>query len=421
MLTVMTAAPSAIREAEAASAGLILGLGNIPASAKAIMFACLPLRKGRCVIETPDGARLAFGGAEPGPQAELQVKNYAFADKVLRAGDIGLADAYVAGDWDTPDLSSVLEFFSLNADALMRLLRGTWFARALNMLRHVGRRNTRAGARRNIHAHYDLGNRFYQAWLDPTMTYSSACFEKPGEDLSAGQINKYRALAEKLELKAGEHVLEIGCGWGGFAEVAARDYGARVTGLTISAEQHDYAVARIAKAGLSDRVDIRLMDYRDIAGGFDKIASIEMFEAVGEKYWPAFFDKIAGLLKPGGRAALQIITISDDLFASYRKRADFIQRYIFPGGMLPSLARLKEETARAGLAWEKAQGYGEHYAATLSAWGQRFTAHWDEIRALGFDERFRRLWRFYLSYCEAGFRTARTDVVQVALAKSLPA
>ena len=347
----------------------------------------------------------------------MEVRDYAFARKVLTAGDIGFADAYIAGHWDTPNLSAVLEFFSLNAEEIMRLLRGNWLAQAANMLAHIRRDNNREGARRNIHEHYDLGNRFYEAWLDPTMTYSSACFE-PGDDLTAGQINKYRALADKLQLKPGEHILEIGCGWGGFAEVAARDYGARVTGLTISNEQHSYARERMARAGLSDSVDIKLLDYRDADGAYDKIASIEMFEAVGERYWSDYFAKVSSLLKPGGRAAFQIITIKDDLFAAYRLRADFIQRYIFPGGMLPSLARLKEEATHAGLAWEPVHRFGEHYADTLAAWGQRFTAHWEVIRGLGFDERFKRLWRFYLSYCEAGFRTARTDVVQVALAKA---
>ncbi|MEJ0024087.1 MAG: cyclopropane-fatty-acyl-phospholipid synthase family protein [Alphaproteobacteria bacterium] len=391
-----------LSDCETATPGLVAGL-KAPASAKAIMFACLPLRRGRLMMQLPDGRRMEFGGQEDGPSALLDVRDYAFAKKVMRGGDIGFAEAYMAGDWDTPDLSAVLEFFSLNADAVMRLVQGNWLTRIANWLNHIGHDNNREGARRNIHAHYDLGNRFYQAWLDPSMTYSSACFDAPDQDLSAGQLNKYRALADKLELTTGDHVLEIGCGWGGFAEVAARDYGARVTGLTISTEQFEYATARMLQAGLSDQVDIKLMDYRDIDGSFDKIASIEMFEAVGERYWPAYFAKLSSVLKPGGRAALQIITIKEELFASYRKRADFIQRYIFPGGMLPSIARLKEEAAIAGLAWGTAQVFGQHYAATLSAWGQRFTAQWEEIRSLGFDERFRRLWKFYLSYCEAGF------------------
>jgi cyclopropane-fatty-acyl-phospholipid synthase len=249
------------------------------------------------------------------------------------------------------------------------------------------------------------------------MTYSSARFDATVSDLEAGQRAKYKALAEHLDLKPGDHVLEIGCGWGGFAEFAAREYGARVTGITISQEQLAYAKARMERAGLSDRVDIRIQDYRDVEGQFDKVASIEMFEAVGERHWATYFGKIADVLKPGGRAALQIITIKHDLFEAYRKRADFIQRYVFPGGMLASVERLKEETAKAGLAWRKADAFGQSYAVTLAEWSRRFEAKWHDIRALGFDERFKQLWLFYLSYCEAGFRTGRTDVVQLELAK----
>jgi cyclopropane-fatty-acyl-phospholipid synthase len=249
------------------------------------------------------------------------------------------------------------------------------------------------------------------------MTYSSARFDGAERDLERAQTAKYRALAQHLALKPGEHVLEIGCGWGGFAEFAAREYGVTVTGVTISDEQLKYATQRMARAGLSDRVTILSRDYREIDGKFDKVASIEMFEAVGEEYWPAFFDKIAAVLKPGGRAALQIITIKDDLFEHYRSRADFIQRHIFPGGMLASVARLKQETARAGLAWRQVETFGASYAETLSQWGERFRSRWEDIRALGFDERFKRLWLFYLSYCEAGFRSGRTDVMQLALIK----
>jgi cyclopropane-fatty-acyl-phospholipid synthase len=284
-------------------------------------------------------------------------------------------------------------------------------------MRHLSNANTKSGSRRNILAHYDLGNEFYGVWLDASMTYSSARFDAQVRDLEAGQRAKYKALADHLELKAGDHVLEIGCGWGGFAEFAAREYGARVTGITISDEQLAYARARMERAGLSDLVEIRRQDYRDVEGQFDKVASIEMFEAVGEKYWPAYFGKIADVLKPGGKAGLQIITIDGKLFESYRKRADFIQRYVFPGGMLASVERLKEETSKVGLIWRRAEMFGQSYADTLAEWGRRFTAKWSDIRALGFDERFKQLWRFYLSYCEAGFRTGRTNVVQLELAK----
>jgi cyclopropane-fatty-acyl-phospholipid synthase len=251
------------------------------------------------------------------------------------------------------------------------------------------------------------------------MTYSSALYDAKIRDLETAQRAKYMSLAEHLDLKSGDHVLEIGCGWGGFAEFAAREYGVRVTGITISDEQFEYARARMERAGLSHLVEIRQQDYRDVQGQFDKIASIEMFEAVGEKYWPAYFAKISDVLKPGGRAGLQIITIKSELFATYRKRADFIQRYVFPGGMLASVERLQEETQKVGLVWQKAEHFGQSYAETLAEWARRFKAKWTDIRALGFDERFKHLWLFYLSYCEAGFRTGRTNVVQVELAKPI--
>ena len=401
-----------------ATPSLIARLAHAPASLKAVMFICLKLRRGLFDMTLPDGRTLRFGGEAPGPMAKMVVRNPAFARRVLFAGDIGFADGYVAGEWETPDLAAVLEIISVNLDVVSRLLKGNPIAAVANMVRHLSRSNTRAGSRRNILAHYDLGNEFYQAWLDPTMTYSSARFDHPGEDLSQAQLNKYRGICECLNLQAGDRVLEIGCGWGGFAEVAAGQYGAHVTGLTISDAQHAFATARMARLGLADRVDIQLKDYRDVDGAFDKVASIEMFEAVGEAYWPDFFAKISSVLKPGGRAALQIITIRDELFAGYRERADFIQRYIFPGGMLPSVERLRQETARAGLAWGAMNSFGQSYAATLEQWGERFASRWDEIKTLGFDERFKRLWGFYLSYCEAGFRSERTNVVQVGLAKS---
>jgi cyclopropane-fatty-acyl-phospholipid synthase len=401
---------------EAASAAAIAGLSRAPASLKAVLLLCLNIKRGALDMILPGGRTLRFGAGAP--HADLAVNDPAFARRVLFSGDIGFAEGYMAGEWETGDLSALLEIISLNLDGLTRLLRGNPLSVALGAIRHAGRRNTRAGARRNILEHYDLGNAFYAAWLDPTMTYSSAKFDHPGEDLTSAQLNKYRALARRLDLQPGDKVLEIGCGWGGFAEVAARDYGARVTGLTISDAQRDFAVARMARLGLADKVDIQLRDYRDVEGRFDKVASIEMFEAVGETYWPAYFGKIAEALKSGGRAALQIITIDEALFAGYRRRADFIQRYIFPGGMLPTVARIRQEAERAGLDWDAMQTFGGSYADTLSLWGRRFAAKWDEIKTLGFDERFKRLWAFYLSYCEAGFRTRRTDVVQVGLAKA---
>ncbi|MFC3078168.1 class I SAM-dependent methyltransferase [Phenylobacterium terrae] len=373
---------------------------------------------GTLTFELPSGRELRMEGAKPGPDARLVVRDFRFMSRVLTAGDIGFAEGYMAGEWDTPDIAALLEIFSRNAEGILRLVQGNPVFRALGMVNHALRTNTRKGAQKNIHAHYDLGNAFYSRWLDETMTYSSARYAEPGQPLTEAQRNKYRTLAESIGLQRGQHVLEIGCGWGGFAEFAAGEVGAKVTGITISREQYDFARERMFRQGLNERAEIRFVDYRDVDGQFDRVASIEMFEAVGEKYWPAYFGKIAQVLSPGGRAGLQIITIRDELFDRYRRRMDFIQKYIFPGGMLPSEARLERETRAAGLAWDGVARFGQHYADTLAEWRRRFDGAWDEIRPLGFDERFRRLWRFYLSYCEAGFRTGRTNVVQLALAKA---
>ncbi|HEX3700846.1 MAG TPA: cyclopropane-fatty-acyl-phospholipid synthase family protein [Phenylobacterium sp.] len=371
---------------------------------------------GSLAFITPSGGELRLVGERPGPSARLLIHDFRFMRRVLASGDIGFAEGYMAGEWDTPDLSAVLEVLSINIDRLQRMLHRNAAARMINRMRHALRVNSRLGSRRNIHAHYDLGNAFYSRWLDATMTYSSAHYQRPGQPLDAAQTHKYRTLAQNMALAPGHHVLEIGCGWGGFAEFAAREVGARVTGITISKEQFEFARRRMFEQGLAERADIRLIDYRDVEGRFDRVASIEMFEAVGERYWPAYFGKIAACLAPGGRAGLQIITIRDELFEGYRRRPDFIQKHIFPGGMLPSEARLKVETERAGLAWAGVHRFPQHYADTLAEWARRFEAAWDDIRGLGFDERFRRLWRFYLSYCEAGFRTERTNVIQLTLA-----
>lgn len=402
-------------EPSRATSSLISAL-RAPASAKAVLFALLQIKGGATVVSLPNGKRLRFG--DDGVAAvDFKIRDYRFARRVLLNGDIGFAEGLMAGEWETDDLSALLTLLADNVERFKRLLEGSPVGKAMNWLRHLSNANTKNGSRKNILAHYDLGNRFYEAWLDPSMTYSSARFDTKVRDLEAAQHAKYRALAEHLDLKPTDHVLEIGCGWGGFAEFAAREYGARVTGITISDEQFAYATSRMERAGLAHLVEIKRQDYRDVEGQFDKVASIEMFEAVGEQYWPTYFAKIADVLKPGGRAGLQIITIKDELFATYRKRADFIQRYVFPGGMLASVERLKEETAKAGLAWREIEAFGQSYAQTLAAWADRFKAKWSDIRALGFDERFKQLWLFYLSYCEAGFRTGRTNVVQLELAK----
>ena len=365
----------------------------------------------------PTSRVVKITGDKPGPDATVRINDYNFMRRAFAAGTIGFAEGFMAGEWETPDLSAVLEAFSLNFDRLSALLSGNPVMRTVNVLYHLLHSNSRAGSRKNIHAHYDLGNGFYSRWLDPSMTYSSALYERPDQPLSEAQHAKYAALARTIDLGPGKHVLEIGCGWGGFAEFAAKEVGARVTGITISQAQYDFARKRLFDQGLSEKADIQLIDYRDIEGTFDAVASIEMFEAVGEAYWPAYFGKVREALKPGGRAGLQIITIRDELFSRYRGRTDFIQRYIFPGGMLPSEARLKEETERAGLEWSDLKRFGQNYADTLAEWGRRFEAAWSDIRKDGFDERFRRLWRFYLSYCEAGFRTERTNVIQLGLSR----
>ncbi len=407
--------PAVHSQSVRATASVISRL-RAPATAKAVLFGLAQIRQGGIAATLPNGQTLLLGdyGAQPVP---MTIKDYRFARRVIFSGDIGFAEGLIAGEWESDDLPALLTLIADNVERIMQLVEGGPIDHVLNLFRHRRRANTRAGSKRNILAHYDLGNRFYEAWLDRSMTYSSAKFDAHVADLEGAQQAKYRALAEHLELKAGEHVLEIGCGWGGFAEFAAREYGARVTGITISDEQLRYARERMRRAGLEDRVEIRSQDYRDVQGQFDKVASIEMFEAVGEKYWPAYFAKIADVLKPGGRAALQIITIRDELFQHYRSRADFIQRYVFPGGMLVSVERLKEETAKAGLAWRKAEAFGLSYAETLAEWARRFRGKWDDIRAMGFDERFKRLWLFYLGYCEAGFRTGRTNVMQLELTK----
>lgn len=373
---------------------------------------------GRLTVHLPNGEVHQLEGSQPGPSAVFDIKDYRFARRVLASGDIGFAEGYMAGQWESPHLAALLESFAHNYDHIRRLVDGHPAMKAVHWLSHRLNRNSRSGSRKNIHAHYDLGNAFYASWLDASMTYSSARFTRAGMALDAAQREKYASLARLMDLRSGQSVLEIGCGWGGFAEFAARDVGARVTAITISQEQFDFARQRMFNAGLSDRVDIRMADYRDVEGTFDRVASIEMFEAVGLEYWPTYFGKIHDVLKPGGKAGLQIITIDDALFAGYNKRTDFIQKYIFPGGMLPSEKELNPVIDRAGLEWLAIERFGQDYAETLKLWDERFQAAWGDIRRMGgFDERFRRLWRFYLAYCEAGFRSARTDVVQLVLAR----
>ncbi len=394
---------------------------NREAGAKG-MFALLTalggkVRCGSIDLHLPNGAHYRFVGSEPGANAEITVHNRRFVRRLLLRGHNGFADSYLDGDFSTPDLTALLTFGAANEAAWERVIEGRPLFRLLQRVPHLLRPNSRRGSRRNVMRHYDLGNEFYAAWLDPGMTYSSALFERPAESLEQAQDNKYRSIAEMARLHPDHHVLEIGCGWGGFASFAAREIGCRVTAVTISEAQHAYASRRIQAEGLNEKVKIRRQDYRDLQGRYDRVTSIEMLEAVGERYWPVYFAKLRDRLTPGGAAALQVITIADAAFESYRRGADFIQRHIFPGGLLPAPSALHRETERADLRWTRERDFGLDYARTLAAWREAFVRAWPRISTMGFDERFRRLWTYYLSYCEAGFLVGRIDVKQLALVR----
>ena len=389
---------------------------GLPAKARMVLSAAMGLAHGSLQITVPDGRTFLVGGRSPGPDAKLVLHNWNLPGRAFSGGTIGVAESYMDGDWESPDVTTFLELFVVNVEAGEKVAGGAnWLLGTIQRVRHWLNRNSRTGSKRNISAHYDLGNEFYSQWLDPSMTYSSALYETGANDLESAQAAKYRALARDTGIGPNDHVLEIGCGWGGFAEFAAREIGCKVTGLTISKEQFDFARERIARAGLADRVEFKLQDYRDEKGRYDRIASIEMFEAVGERFWPTYFRTIRERLQPGGAAGLQLITIADRYFEGYRRNVDFIQAYIFPGGMLPSPAALDREVARAGLKRTSEVGFGLSYARTLALWNERFQAAWPRLRDLGFDERFRRIWTYYLASCEASFLTRSTDVIQTVL------
>ncbi len=370
---------------------------------------------GRLTVEFPSGVRQSFGGEDAACQASVKIHDLRVVFRMLVGGDMGLAEGYLEGEWDTPDLTSLLMLGMLNREALSGAIGGSWAATILNRIRHARRANTRAGSRRNIAAHYDLGNEFYRLWLDESMTYSSALFAGEDDSLPEAQRRKYLRLAEKLDLRPGDRVLEIGCGWGGFAEIAAAEFGCQVVGLTLSKEQAGFARSRMAQAGLTKQVDIWIQDYRDVRGDFDKIVSIEMFEAVGQENWGTYFAVLDRCLKPGGRAALQSITIADEHFESYRQNPEFIQRYIFPGGMLPGPAVFEKAVCDAGLVISDAFYFGRSYAETLRYWTRAFQENWPAVEALGFDQRFRRMWDYYLCYCEVGFEQGQIDLGQFIL------
>ena len=386
---------------------------SVPRSGRLLLSLLARLRHGRLNLVVPGGQAFSFAGDLPGPDATIYLRDWQVFDEVRRSGDVGFAEAYLDERWQTPDLGALLELIAINRAVLERLLYGKWWGRLYYRLRHLRRANTREGARKNIFSHYDLGNVFYRSWLDETMTYSAALFEgDQGRTLEQAQIAKYERILQRLGVCANDHVLEIGCGWGGFAEYAARTRGCRVHGITLSPAQLEFARQRIREAGLSPLVEFSLTDYRDVQGSFDYVVSIEMFEAVGERFWPAYFSVVRDRLKRGGSAVVQTITIADELFAQYRKSTDFIQQYIFPGGMLPSPSAFRKLAGSAGLTLRSEHCFGIDYAETLKCWRGRYRKANNKLRALGFDARFERLWNFYLVYCEAGFRAASTDVMQ---------
>lgn len=377
------------------------------------------LRVGRFSVVLPDGSQYELSSnSEHGPHAMVHIRRWRALRRFVTEGDFGFIESYLDGDWDSPEIANVIELACLNVDTWDAGAMQNLFHRVKHRIRHLLRPNSKDGARKNIAAHYDLGNAFYQQWLDPSMTYSSALFSGREQSLTDAQTEKYRRIAGLLDLKPEHRVLEVGFGWGGFAEYAAKHHGCKVTGLTLSREQLAYAGERLQRAGLADRVDFRLQDYRDVQGTFDRIASIEMFEAVGEQHWPRYFAMLRDRLVHGGSAALQIITIEESRFENYRRNPDFIQSYIFPGGMLPTVTVLKDQCKRAQMALADTMMFGGSYAETLKIWRDRFMSRWSEIAPLGFDERFRRMWELYLAYCEGGFRAKAIDVGQFKLVRA---
>lgn len=376
------------------------------------------LDAGRLRVILPSGECFVRSGRSSGPEATIHIRRWRMLTRLLSGGDIGFAEGYLAGDWTSPDPVAVIRLAARNTEGLRSAVRGAPLFRVVERLRHLLNGNSRRGSRRNIEAHYDLGNDFYRRWLDGTMLYSSALFDATTTSLEAAQARKLERIGELLSLQGGESVLEIGCGWGALAAHLAESGADRVTGLTLSPSQLAWAHDVVAKRGLDTCVDLRLQDYRDINETFDRIVSIEMFEAVGEAWWPTYFSALASALKPDGRAVLQVISIADDRFDDYRHGADFIQKHVFPGGFLPSKSAFARAVETAGLRLEAAEYFGLSYAETLAEWRRRFHACWEEIAPLGFDDRFRRLWDYYLAYCEAGFREGAIDVGLYTLTKA---
>lgn len=367
-------------------------------------------KHGAITITFPNGSSRTFGDPATGEHARLTLKNFRVLPATIKRGTVGFAQSYIDGDVEIADLTTLFRYFLQNRDVLDSG-ESSWFGRAAQDISyHLSRHNSKEGSKKNISEHYDLGNDFYVEWLDQTMTYSSAYYTSPNQTLEEAQRAKYRRVADMLGLKQGETVLEVGCGWGGFAETAAKDYGAVVYGITLSSEQLKFANERMKRQGLDNLATLHFEDYRDTQGQFDHVASIEMIEAVGEEHWPSYFKTVHDRLKPGGTAAIQAITIDERDFDDYRARPDFIQRFIFPGGMLLTQSAMKEQGDKVGLVLEKSDLFRLSYAKTLALWRERFLDRWSVISKLGYSEEFRRKWVYYLSYCEAGFAEGSIDV-----------
>ena len=402
----------------------VKGQKNLPRYFARVMRIVKTLQVGSLILVLPDGRKfIAHGQPSVSPiskqalHAELHVHNTAFFSRLVREGDLGFADSYLDGWWSTPDLQALMDLFHAGNERLYDGFPGLGLLRLFENLIYWLHSNTRRQAMKNISYHYDLGNEFYGLWLDETMTYSSALFQSGDQSMASAQTAKYAAMIDQMGVEPGDHVLEIGCGWGGFAVYAAQNRGLRVTGLTISKEQLAYAEDRVQRLNLGHLVNLKLQDYRDEQGVYDGVASIEMFEAVGEKYWPQYFEIVRCALKPGARATLQIIMVQDKRFDVYRKSVDFIQKYIFPGGMLPSPSVLQSQITKAGLTKTASVEFGRSYSQTLRQWHDRFNARWDEVAQLGFDDRFRRMWNMYLTSCASAFESGYCDVTQITMKK----
>ncbi len=376
------------------------------------------IRCGNLILTLPNGVIHRFTGDLPGPTGDITIHKPRAVYRLFLGGSIAFAESYIDCDWSSKDLSSLLELAARNESAWRIALRGNIFVATLARVGHWRRRNSRRGSRRNIASHYDLGNEFYRTWLDASMTYSAGLFSTPGASLEQAQLCKFNRLIELLQVSSKDHLLDIGSGWGEFAIYASQRVGCRVTAITISEAQHAECVRKLALSGMTNNVEFRLQDYRDVEGEFDRIVSVEMIEAVGEAYWPVYFERIQKLLAPRGLAVLQAITIKNDAFHDYRRQVDFIQRHIFPGGMLPSRQQLTELAKESHLRWVSDYAHGADYARTIACWASRFEIAWPHINEMGFDERFRRIWRYYLAYCKAGFLAGRTDLMHVVLTHS---